>query len=209
MSRVRQELPALAGALLVAAGLALAALSVSLWRLPGEAAHEDRLLVGARELPAGVWEGGLAFRLAGSVAGAADDASFRRAIAMFRRGRALDAGALKSTDQIVSSVLASAQLAAVERSGASPRRRSQAANMQGVLVAEEAVFDPDGGPRVSLAAGAFRRALRLDPRNEAAKVNLELLLALTRSTGGGTGESMGGFGGFGQDAGGGNGGAGY
>lgn len=209
MSRVRQELPAAAGVVLVAAGIALAVLAVALWRLPGDAAREDRLLVGARDVPVDVWEGGVPFRLAGSIAGGADDAAFRRAIAMFRRGRVLDAGATKGTDQIVSSVLASVQLAAVERSAAEASRRSQAANMQGILVAEEAVFDPDGGPRVTLAAGAFRRALHLDPGNEAAKLNLELLLGLTRSTGGGSGESTGGFGGFGKDSGGGNGGAGY
>ena len=209
MSRLRAELPAAAGVVLVAAGIALAVLAVALWRLPGAAAHEDRLLVGAREVPAEVWQGDMTFRLAGSIAGGADDAAFRRAIAMFRRGRALDAGATKGTDQIVSSVLASAELAIVERSSANARRRSQAANMQGILGAEEAVFDPDGGPRVTLAAGAFRRALRLDPGNEAAKLNLELLLGLTRSTGGGSGESTGGFGGFGKDRGGGNGGAGY
>ena len=209
MNRLRQELPAIAGATLVAAGIALAVLAVALWRLPGDAAYEDRLLVGARTLPADVWQGNRSFQLAGSIAGGADDAAFRRAIAMFRRGRALDVGATKGTDQIVSSVLASAQLAVVERSTADARRRSQAANMQGILVAEEAVFDPDGGPRVALAAGAFRRALKLDPANEAAKLNLELLLGLTRSTSGGSGESTGGFGGFGKDSGGGNGGAGY
>lgn len=209
MTGLRRELPVAAGVALVAAGLALAWLAVSLWRLPGDAAHEDRLLVGAREVPVDVWRGDLGFRLAGSVAGGADDAAFRRAIALFRRGRALDAGMTKDTDQIVSSVLASAQLSAIERSSAASRGRSRAANMQGVLVAEEAVFDPDGGPRVTLAAGAFRRAIRLDPANEAAKSNLELLLGLTRSTGGGSGESTGGFGGFGKDSGGGSGGAGY
>jgi hypothetical protein len=58
-------------------------------------------------------------------------------------------------------------------------RRSQAANILGVLALGDSAADPANGSKYAgEAASAFESALHLDPRSEIAKTNLELLLTL-------------------------------
>jgi hypothetical protein len=68
------------------------------------------------------------------------------------------------------------------------RVRSQAQTLLGVLALEDALAQPQtAGERAAAAADAFRNALRLDPDNEQAAVDLELLLARRGGTHGGFG----------------------
>jgi hypothetical protein len=201
----RRTLPLAAGAALAALAVLLAVLAVGTWRLPGEVAAEDRLLASTPP-PARAWADGQGFRA--DVAGAADDASFRRAVALFLRGRPDDPAGERTTEQIVSSIEAGVALAWIARGDGPVERRSQALNLQAILIGELAIFEPDGGPRIDAAADLLRRAIRLDPRNDAAKANLELLLGITGVGGADTTET-GGVGGFGEESGAGEAGSGY
>jgi hypothetical protein len=202
---VTRYLSLVAGLTLAAAAVALAALAVQAWRLPGAAGGEDRL-VAATPPPAQAWAG--APSPAASLAGLADDATFRRAIVLFLRGRPDDPAGERTTEQIVSSIEAGIELASIGRGSGPAARRSHALGLQAILLGELAIFEPDGAPRIQAAADLLRRAIRLDPENDAAKANLELLLGLTGVGGADTTET-GGFGGFGEESGAGEEGGGY
>jgi hypothetical protein len=74
---------------------------------------------------------------------------------------------------------AQAALLRAERSGLSPARRSKLAVLQGVLTFDEAIADPVNGPNLMRQVlDHFRRAVRIDPSNEEAKYDLELILRL-------------------------------
>jgi hypothetical protein len=184
----------------------LVALAVGAWRFPDRAAREDRLFTRVPP-PERTWadagDGPVALLL-----GASDDARFRHAGALYLRSRPTDPGFPKNAEQIVATVGAVAELRELERSAPHDRRRSAVLNLQAIALAEEAVFEPEGRTRVRRAADLLRRAVRLDPENDAAKANLELLLTLSRGPGA-TGEGAGGFGGFGKAPGAGGGGKGY
>ncbi|HEU0335083.1 MAG TPA: hypothetical protein VFR43_00940 [Gaiellaceae bacterium] len=201
----RGTLRVAAGAALLAAAVLAAVLAVDTWRLPGAVAAEDGLLAGTRP-PAGAWAHGQGLRA--DLTGAVDDATYRRAVALFLRGRPDDPAGERSTEQIVSSIEAGIALAGIARGDGPVARRSQALNLQAILIGELAIFEPDGGPRIDAAADLLRRAIRLDPRNDAAKANLELLLGITGVGGADTTET-GGVGGFGEESGAGEAGSGY
>ena len=195
-----------AGLALVAAAIAVGLLAVRVWTWPGKAEAADRAMLEAPRKHAR-WGGtsGLAARLLG----ASDDAAYRSAVALALRARPEDAVSTRTADEIVAAVEASIELSRLGRTSDDPRLRSKASNLEGVLVGEDAIFDPAGGTRVARAAELFRRAIALDPGNEIAKANLELLYKLV-GTPTGTGEqSTAGFGGFGDDSGGAGGGQGY
>jgi len=204
---VRPAARTVIGLVLVALGVLLVVGAVAVWRWPDRAAAQDKRLL-SRSVPAArAWSG-----MGGPVPmllGARDDATMRRALVDFRRGRLVDPAGSKDTDEIVSTVSAMVALGAVERDPArSLRERSVAANLQGILLAEESVLAPDGGPRVRRALELFRRAIRYDAGNHAAKTNLELLLLVSGGFNA-TEESTNGFGGFGKDAGSADAGGGY
>ena len=195
-----------AGVGLLAAALFLAVLAVQVWRWPSETRAADRaMLAGPRQRAR--WDGTAS--LAARLLGASDDAEYRSAVALALRARPEDAVGTRTAEEVVAAVEASVELARVTRTSDDRKLRSRAANLEGVLVGEDAVFDPVGGTRVARAAELFRRAIALDPGNEIAKANLELLYKLAGS-GSGEGEaSTPGFGGFGDDSGGATGGQGY
>jgi hypothetical protein len=202
---VRRFFPTVAGLALVVLAVVLAVAAVEAWRLPSRSERQDMLLARTPP-PAATWaeRGGPVAAVAGSL----DDATFRRAIAQFLRGRPDDPAGERTTDQIVSSIEAGIALATIGRGDGRASRRSHALNLQAILVGELAIFEPDGATRVARAADLLRRAIQLDPANDAAKANLELLLGLT-GIGGGDVTETGGVGGFGEESGAGEGGNGY
>ncbi len=121
--------------------------------------------------------------LAGRLLGAGDDVAARRAIRRFR----LTYGVRGSLDAQLQTQGARAQaelaLADLARSR-DPLRAAQASDLLGVLafgdLAAGGGKNPDQADR---AVSAFVNAIRLDPADEAAKVNLELVLRLFRATG--------------------------
>ena len=194
---MRRLVPLALGIALGLAALALGALAVQVWRYPDTVARQDALL-SARPVPAGAWaeRGGVGE----VVLGAADDATLRRAIALFFRGRPDDPGASKSGEQVVSGLESAIVLAGIMRGDPPLARRALVANLAGILVGEDAVFEPEGASRVQRAAELFRQAIRVQPNATGAKANLELLFNYTGPTGV-EADSTGGFGGFGEEGG--------
>lgn len=70
-------------------------------------------------------------------------------------------------------------LAEAERAALPAALRSKAANLQGALTLDESFGNPERRAKLTaLSIEHFRRAIRIDPANEEAKYNLELLLRL-------------------------------
>ena len=107
-----------------------------------------------------------------------DDLLYRRALRAFavdaRRGENpydFDRPAFRAEAQ--------ATLGSAERSTLPVELRSKTAGLQGVLTFEEAIADPVNGPTlVRRSLEDFVRAIRIDPRNEEAKYNLEFVYRL-------------------------------
>ena len=121
--------------------------------------------------------------VASGLIGVRDDVAARQAIRLFR----LTYGVHGSLDTQLQTQGARAQaelaLAGLARSR-DPRRAAQASDLLGVLafgdLAAGGGTNPDQADR---AVSAFVNAIRLDPADEAAKVNLELVLRLFRASG--------------------------
>jgi hypothetical protein len=129
--------------------------------------------------PEGLWQvNGAAER----VLGLKDDLAFRRAsllwdeagrrpVTLSEQGNAIAAGSRRAAAQLA--------LAHAESEGLHGSARSKAANLEAVIVLQAALESP-GNRRELLQRGleGFRRAIRLDPTNEEAMLNLEFLLKL-------------------------------
>jgi len=115
------------------------------------------------------------FGLARNVLGINDDVKYREAVRLFRLGRPLE----NLTQRQFESLRAQAQVAlsGVEANGTDLRRRSQAANMLGVLDFSLAVRDSTLATTfLADAIGNFRDAMALDDSNADARFNLEYAL---------------------------------
>lgn len=115
------------------------------------------------------------FGLARNVLGINDDVSYREAFRLFLLGRPLE----NLTARQFESLRAQAQLALsdVESSGDDRARRSEAANMLGVLDLSLAVRDSTLATTfLADAIGNFRDAMALDDSNADARFNLEYAL---------------------------------
>ena len=114
------------------------------------------------------------FGLARNVLGIDDDVKYREAVRLYRLGRPLE----NLTQREFESLRAQAQVALsdVEASG-DPVRRSQAANMLGVLDLSLAVRDSTLATTfLADAIGNFRDAMALDDSNADARFNLEFTM---------------------------------
>lgn len=193
----RRVAPIVAAIAFLLLAVALAVAAVQVWRWPAHADEQDALLTRSR-VPGKAWAeaGGLAHVLLGAGA----DVEFRRAVVSFLRGRPDDISSVRTPEQIVSGAEAAIALTEIVRSSGSAARRSQAANLLAVQIAENAVLDPAAAARIEAAADLLRQAIRLDPDNRAAKANLELILQMRSGESAGA-SSTGGFGGVGDDAG--------
>jgi len=114
------------------------------------------------------------FGLARNVLGINDDVKYREAVRLYRLGRPLE----NLTQREFESLRAQAQVALsdVEASG-DPVRRSQAANMLGVLDLSLAVRDSTLATTfLADAIGNFRDAMAFDDSNADARFNLEFTM---------------------------------
>jgi hypothetical protein len=107
-----------------------------------------------------------------------DDLAFRRASRLYevlrRRGR-------DPFDSAARAFRADAQFAfaQAEQEGLTAEARSKALNLQSILMLEEALGDfRNSGQLVQRSLAGFRRAIRVDPGNEEAMYNVELILRL-------------------------------
>jgi hypothetical protein len=139
----------------------------------GKRMASDDLRFTANPSPRSLWHPAevAPFGLARNVLGINDDIRYREAVRLFRLGRPLE----NLTQRKFESLRAQAQVALsdVEASG-DPARRSQAANMLGVLDLSLAVSDSTLATTfLADAIGNFREAMALDDSNSDARFNLE------------------------------------
>jgi hypothetical protein len=126
------------------------------------------LAVGARELLAvpGQVQRDSGPSLAARAAGAGDDIALRKSLRLAARATVTGRNAVRARSEAE---------AALAKASHSP----QAANLLGILSIADASSDPANGSKYAGAAvSAFKAAIRLDPRSDDAKYNLELLLTL-------------------------------
>jgi hypothetical protein len=176
---VRRVLPFV----LALAALALAGVSAYAGREAGRVDSELRRSDAAfrvEPVRGGLWELDTRVPALQTALGIDDDVKFRRASRLFEllRQRGHDpydfaARAFRADAQLA--------LARAQQAGLARRARSKAANLEGVLVLDEALGDPRNGPALfNRSLGHFRRAIRIDPTNQEAAFNVELLLRLLR-----------------------------
>ncbi len=118
------------------------------------------------------------FGLGRRLLGVDDDLAFRRAVALFQRAHTEIPSFDTGLEGTALRVQAEAALARVVRSDRNRARASAAANLLGVL----AVLDSepaDGSTTIARGVFEFEDAIHLDPANEQAKTNLELVYQLS------------------------------
>lgn len=168
---LRFVLPA---ALALVAAAALALLATAVLAVRGHLRASDAFLTHATATFEAESSHGFRFRLAEKMLGAADDRALRDAV------RAFKVHNLEGTsERTARSARGQAEVALtrVAQEAGDPELRSHAATFLGVLLFEDAKLQDESAPRyLDLSLEAFRSAAILDPRNEEAKFDLELLL---------------------------------
>ena len=183
MTRLRRHRAALLALICVAAGtvLVLLAFDASTWR---RTVAQDDLRFRALPAHRGLWQP--ATRLPGDPAGAligtGDAMAYRRALQLFWYSRI---GIDPEQRQDLPALRAEAQqrLLDVTTGGATAHERSLAANLLGVLVVTTPTGSTDRGAIEQIlkrAEGYFQQAIQTDSSNVEAKLNLELVLRLTK-----------------------------
>jgi hypothetical protein len=175
MRPVRLLGAALAAALAIVG--ALFAADVRAWR---DAMRDGDVRYAVGGQPAPEWHAPTALPsgLSRRVLAVDDDRALREALLAFRR-------ASRGTDVLQrrrARAAAESQLLDVVTDG-SRKQASQASNLLGVLTFADATSGRRAATPVERTVAAFREAVRLDPGNDVAKTNLELLLRLLEARG--------------------------
>ena len=181
MSRLHRHRAAVLSLVCVAAGAALLmlALDARAWRTT--VAQDDLRF---RALPGhlGLWkpETKLPGDPASALLGTGDTTAYRRALQLFWYSR-IGVSPEASTNLPILRAEAQKRLQDLIEQGLSAHERSYAANLLGVLV----VTTPTPGNNqigqiLKRAAGYFQQAIRIDAGNDEAKLNLELVLRVTK-----------------------------
>jgi hypothetical protein len=157
---------------------ALAARDAGAWRSSLRAGDIEAAASG-RSSPAWATHESAPFGLARRLLGIDDDLVFRQAVALFHRAHteipSFDNGLVGTALRVE----AEAALAREIRGDSNGSRASVAANLLGVLSVIDAT-SPAGSPTpIERSIFEFEDAIHLDPANEQAKTNLELLYQLT------------------------------
>ncbi len=172
--RVGRRIRLALAAVLLGCSCTLASVALQAWRVPGEMRSRDASLIGPQH--GGSSPGPSSSRPVLALLGAADDVTYRDAITLFVRARALlDPTSTRSSAAIVAAVEAGVVLGRIENGSLDPGRRSEASNLDAVLIGQGEELDGDV-LELERAADLLRSAIRLDRSNDAAKANLERLL---------------------------------
>jgi hypothetical protein len=158
------------GVVCVALAVIAVLLARDVWHW-GDAMRDGDLRAETRPVR-GVWtvDETLPFGVAHELLGVDDDREFRELVA---RGSKMT-GRAATDEEVRARVPVKSALARLSRDESDPGRASAAANLLGVIY----MGDPDepDRPAAEKALAEFQKAARLDPGNEAAKENVELIL---------------------------------
>lgn len=180
---MRRRTVALLAAAVVAVpiAVALAVLAVDVLRVPGELARRDTRFESAPARQAGLWgridflKGWPAIRLLG----VHDDLDYRRAAGLYLRAEPGHFDYAGFPDRELLRSRAQYRLTRASNDDPDARRRAQMLVLCGVMALDtRSASQEDRDNQVRDAANAFTAALSLDPSNEDAKFNLELVLSL-------------------------------
>jgi hypothetical protein len=151
--------------------LALVAADVLRWR---DVMEQNDLAAAGAAPAAWTHDETLPFGIARSLLGVDDDIKFRVAADLYNHA---GAGILDDLDVEGANarLRAEAALARLMRDRSDAKRASRAATMLGVLQFRDALA-PDSATPIDRAAGTFEEAVRLDPANDQARANLELVV---------------------------------
>jgi hypothetical protein len=119
--------------------------------------------------------------LSGQGLGIEDDLAYRRSASLFARSRPG-----KPAGQQIEALRGQAALELTRASHAEsdPRRRSRLLNFLGVIPLDRSISDSESrASMLQTARGVFQSAVRTDPENADAKVNLEIVLRDLNETG--------------------------
>lgn len=176
--RERIALIAAVVAVPIAIGLAMFALDVL--RTPGWLDTDDTRFQSAPLRGSGLWNepGILATRARIRVLGVDDDLAYRRTVALFKKLQPGTADQLIDPAQENRWAKLQFELTTGSRENPDVHRRSELQNLLGVLLLARYLYaSPDERSNLlTNAIGSFRTAVELDPRNDEAKLNLEMAL---------------------------------
>jgi hypothetical protein len=174
----RARLLRAAAVLTVPAAIVLLALAVDVLRVPGELEGDDVRFEAAPRRQQGLWDdvGYLPGDLARRVVGLDDDLAYRRTVGLYLR---VEPGKVEVYGPELEALSGRVQFELTRRSAEDPDPRRRA-NLLNLLGAQSLVRYTSDIIRdlITLreAIETFRNAVRLDPENADAKVNLELAL---------------------------------
>ena len=160
--------------------IVLVVLAVDVLRTPGWIGEDDTRFQSAPVRGSGLWNepGVLATRARLRTLGIEDDLAYRRTLALFKRLRPGEEDQLDDPEKEDRWAKLQFDLTTQSRENPDVERRSELQNLMGVvLLARYLYASPDQrSALLTNSIGAFRTAVELDPRNDDAKVNLELAL---------------------------------
>jgi hypothetical protein len=173
-----KRLERIAALLALPLAAALIVLATNTLLVTGEVSDDDVRFQSSATRQRELWHSaGVLPELAGERAlGIEDDLAYRRVVFLFAQARP---GVTSPTDPRIQALRGRAQLELTRTSQAEsdPRRRSQLLNFLGVLPLDRGIQDPrERASVLRTAIGVFQSAVRVDPENADAKVNLELVL---------------------------------
>jgi hypothetical protein len=165
--------------LVLAAFAAMAARDAGEWRTAFRRGDVEAAATGRNASPSRSVEELVPFGLTRGILGVNDDLAFRRGVALFRRAHtgipSFDTG-LQGT---ALRVQAEATLARAIRADKDATRAAAAENLLGILVVVDSTLPGGASTPIARAIFQFQNAIHLDPSNEDAKKNLELIYQLT------------------------------
>jgi hypothetical protein len=175
----------------IALAVLLAFLALDVHRVQG-AIRTDDLRFRRSPGEAALWqvEGRLPGDPARRLLGIGDDVQYRSAVRFFRLSGLRSQS--RSLEQSTFQQAAELELSRVGRSASTAATKSAAANLRGVIDLVEASTSDTPGQLLQRSLLEFRAAVRLDPRNQDARYNLELVLQVASEAGPGGEEDTGG-----------------
>jgi hypothetical protein len=167
-----------AAVLCVPVAIALALLAVDVLLVPGDVGADDARFEGAPLRQRGAWEdvGFLPEEVGARLLEIEDDLDYRKTILLYAR---TDPRRVQITtpEQEALRGQVVVELTLRSRNEPDPKRRSQLLNLHGALTMGRYSSDPrERDANLISAVDSFRTAIRLDPENDDAKVNLEFAL---------------------------------